>query len=110
MSSRISSGTAYILEYIKIVDFVLKSGKAIYTGREFRRYLLVPRQTLDQLMNKNQFDTIENKLEYWKQLKWIDTDGDRYTKKVTVNGKRIRMVKIDTAVYRALTELFDDLL
>lgn len=104
------NGEAYILEFIKIVGFIVKSGKAIYIGREFRRYILLPREVLEQFMNKNQFDTVDNKLRYWKRLNWIKADEKRFTRKVTVNGKQVRGITVDMEVFRALVELFDELL
>lgn len=70
--------------------------------------MLVPRKLLDKLLEKNKYETVDNKLRVWKQLHWIDTDPDRYTKKVSYDGARIRVIKIDIQVSKTLAELFSD--
>lgn len=40
-------------------------------------------------------------------MKWIDADPDQTTKKVCIEGKRKRCVKLDIGVYETLKELLE---
>lgn len=100
------SGDTYVKEFLKISDFFISSKKVkIHKG-----YILVPRKIMDQFLLRNNYDTVENKLRIWKQLHWIDTDDGRNTKKVSLDGERVRVVKIDIKVFQTLAALFDEML
>lgn len=100
------TGEICVKEFISVSDFLIKSGKVkIYKG-----YILAPKKVIDKLLLKNQYETIETKLQYWKRLHWIDTDENRYTKQVTMDGKRQRLVKIDIQVFQTLGILFAEIL
>ena len=91
------SGNTYIEEFLGIAGFLARSQKVPID----KGYILVSRKILE-----NSYDTVENKLRIWKRLHWIDADPDRYTKKISRNGKRTRVVKIDLDVYYTLALLF----
>lgn len=96
------NGLAYIEEFIALAGYLNSSGKvAVEKG-----YILIPRKMLDKLLDRNAYDTVENKLRIWKRLHWIDCDPERYTKKISRNGKRTRVVKIDIDVYLTLAFMF----
>lgn len=99
-------GDICVQEFVRVADFLLKSGKVTI----HRGYILAPRNVIDRLLAKNQYETIETKLQYWKKLHWIDADTDRFTKQVSIGGKRLRMVKIDIQVFQTLGVLFEDIL
>lgn len=95
-------GNILVREFLSITSFLLQSGKI----KQQKGFLLVPRKALNRLFNKNQYGTVNEKLLYWKQLHWISTDTERFTKQVLVGGKRIRFVMIDIQVFQALELLF----
>lgn len=97
-----NNGYTYIEEFLAICDFLSRSEKVPIE----RGYILISRQILDKILDKNAYDAVESKLRIWKRLHWIDTDPDRYTKKISRNGTRTRVVKIDLAVYHTLALLF----
>ena len=95
-------GNTYIDEFLGIVGFLSHSQKVPID----KGYILVSRKILDNMLNRNSYDTVEQKLRIWKRLHWIDADPDRYTKKISRNGKRTRVVIIDMDVYYTLAFLF----
>jgi len=95
-------GMIYIEEYLEITKFLINSGKVPME----KGYVLVPKIVLSQLLSKNGYETIENKLKIWNRLRWIDADPGRYTKKVSRNGNSKRFVKIDQKIYLTMEELF----
>lgn len=92
----------YIEEFLAVAGFLEKSGKVPVE----KGYIIVSRQIIDGMLSKNAYDTVENKLKVWKLLHWIDADPDRYTKKISRNGKRIRVIKIDVSVYKTLNAIW----
>lgn len=92
----------YIQEFLEITRFLLKSGKVPVE----KSYVLVTKDILSQLLSKNGYETVENKLKIWKRLYWISAEPGRYTKKVSKNGSTKRYIKIDEKVYITLEELF----
>lgn len=98
------NGLVYIREFIAIADFLYNSDKAV-KGRD---YIGVPRDVINILLGKNAYDTADGKLQVWKRLRWIDTDPEHYTKKVSYNGKRIRVVKIQLVVFQTLKSMFSN--
>ena len=101
-----NKGDVCVQEFVRIADFLLKSGKVTIQ----RGYILAPRNVIDRLLARNQYETNETKLQYWKKLHWIDADRDRFTKQVSIGGQRFRMVKIDIQVFQKLGILFEEIL
>lgn len=97
-------GNEYVKEYIKISEFSIQSGKV----KVSKGYIYVPKSILDSMLSRNNFDTIQGKLRVWKDLHWIDTDKDKYTRKVSINGERVRVVKMEIKVYMTLKTLFGE--
>ena len=96
------SGNTYIDEFLGIAGFLARSQKVPID----KGYILVSRKILDNMLNRNSYDTVDNKLRIWKRLHWIDAEPDRYTKQISRNGKRTRVVKIDLDVYYTMALLF----
>lgn len=95
----------YAKEFVGIGVYLQKKEKP------YKGYILVEKPQLEQLLDKNRFDTAGNKLRIWKALKWIDTDKDRrLTKRVYVREeKRYKpYVKMDVAVFELLRKLCKD--
>lgn len=95
-------GLIYMQEYLEITRFLISSGKVPVE----KGYILVPKDVISQLLSKNGYETIENKLKVWNRLRWIDADPGRYTKKVSRDGSSKRYVKIDEKIYLTNSELF----
>ena len=90
----------YAKEFVGIGKFLLQSGAG--NGR----YILVNKEKLQELMDKNPYDSVYHKLKIWKDLKWMVTDGRHLSYPVAAgNGKVKRMIKIDIGVYECLEGL-----
>jgi len=92
----------YVKEFCAIcaaiyVKYGVKKGDFIYIDKE----------KLVEMLNKNAFETANNKLHMWRDLRWIDTDKGHFTRNVILESgeKRRRMVKISYITYRALESL-----
>lgn len=92
-------------------------GKFLEANGELHRgYIIIERRQLEEMLNKNRYDTALNKLHIWKNLKWIDTDrdGEHLTKRVRCSTpaepgtKRYkRVIKIDLSVLAQMEKLVD---
>ena len=65
----------YAKEFVGIGTYLKKR------GMERNGYIRIEKNNLEELLNKNAFDTSENKLRLWKSMKWIDTEDRRVTKR-----------------------------
>lgn len=65
----------------------------------------VHKNVLLGLLKKYAFATPVEKLQTWKRLKWIDTDREHLTSRISVNGKRLRLIKIPKAIPEELERL-----
>lgn len=97
-------GNLLVKEFLNVTRFLIQSGKV----QQQQGFLLVPRNALTKILNKNQYETEHTKLSYWKKLHWISTDEERFTKQVSVGGKRIRFILIDIKIFQALEFLFEE--
>lgn len=86
----------YAKEYIAIGRYLRQHGE--------RRgeYLLVEKAKLIRLLDKNLYDTAANKLQLWKALKWIKTDGRHMDYPVMTDGRVRRMVNLDRTILEQL--------
>lgn len=98
----------YAREFAAIGKFLESNGE-LHKG-----YIIIERCQLEEMLNKNRFDTALNKLHIWKNLKWIDADkdGEHLTKRVRCSDqegtKRYkRVIKIDRAVLSQVEKLVD---
>ena len=90
----------YTREFIMICEHLEKTD-----AKEKKGYFIVEKPVVEKLMNQNAYDTAANKLKIWKALHWIDTDENRVTRRVRIEGSYRAVVKIDLLVYRVLKEL-----
>lgn len=100
----------YAREFTAIGKFLVDNGEL------HRGYIIIERRQLEEMLNKNRYDTALNKLHIWKNLKWIDTDkdGEHLTKRVRCKdpadggGKQYkRVIKIDLSILSQLEILID---
>lgn len=92
----------YVREFVAVSSFLKDKCP------EKNRFLMVDRDQLKNLLNRNHYDTADNKLKLWKSLHWISTeDGRRVTKRVynPVNGKYEPKIAIDIQVADTLAGL-----
>lgn len=100
----------YAKEFVAIGSFLRANGKL------HRGCIIVERKQLEDMLNKNRYDTSLNKLHIWKRLKWIDTDqdGEHFTKRILCadpenpDAKQYkRMIKMELSILEQLEKLVD---
>lgn len=92
----------YTREFVGIGNFLQVN------GRTHKGYILIEKVKLEEMLDKNKYDTALNKLRIWKALKWIDTEADgRLTKRVYdgESGTYKPFVKMDIAILKQLEQL-----
>ena len=67
--------------------------------------LLVEKEALIDLLNKNKYETATNKLKYWKDLAWIDAEEKRLTKRICINNQYRPLVVINIQRYECIRNL-----
>ena len=93
--------TDYVMEFLAVVAFLHgRDGAMLRDG-----HLFVKKEALLRLLDKNRYDTAMNKLTVWRGLQWIDCDRERFTKRVQVNQKRVRLVVVRLTVWDILQQL-----
>lgn len=92
--------TVYLKEFLAIGSFLESNSCPTAKG-----YFKIKRCDLDALLNKNKYETAQNKLKVWKALHWITAEDHRLTKKIYEGSKYHRFVLIDIALYRQLKTL-----
>lgn len=92
----------YAKEFAAIVKYLLGNPEKATRKNKF---LVVDKSLLTELLEKNNYEVSSKKLKVWKSLKWLDTDENRITKRVTVNGTVKAMIKINLSVYETLREI-----
>lgn len=94
----------YIKEFIAVCEHLKSSDKA----RVHKGFLIIRKADLEPLLDKNLYDTANNKLKIWKSLHWIETeDKKRITKKVWNPDQKQyeRSVFVVLEVHEALKQL-----
>ena len=89
-------------------EFVAIGMHLLGKGKRKGDYITIAKTELEELLNKNQYDTAKNKLKIWKALHWIDTDKDRrYTKRVYDSSLKryVPSVKMSIDILELLNEL-----
>ncbi len=91
-----------IKEFIAICDYLLKKNTRIHKG-----YILITKNAVSELLNKNNYETALNKLKLWKSLGWIDAEDKRLTKRIydSESGKYAPYVKINVERYKCMKSL-----
>lgn len=91
-----------VLEYMNICAYLQNHQAKISKG-----YILVSYDELVELLDRNNYMPSRNKLHYWREMKWIDADEFQTTRKVMLNGKRVRVVKIEFNLFQSMRLLQD---
>lgn len=95
----------YAREFVGIGNYLQKEPEYVRGN-----YIVIPKEKLIGMLNRNRFDTADNKLKVWKTMKWIDTDKDRrVTRRVydQKTGEYIPSVKLDRKMLKLLKTLCD---
>lgn len=93
----------YAKEFVEIGKFLLKQENSRHKG-----YIRIEKKRLEELLNRNAYDTSLNKLKLWKALRWIDTESDRHlTKRVYDGANQVYKpyIMMDFGVYEVLKTL-----
>lgn len=90
----------YADEFVAVIGFLLKNPEKCCK----KGFLFVPRKQLETLLDKNHYETSENKLRLWKRLHWIDGEDGRLTRRLynPKTKKQMPMIKVDLMVYETL--------
>lgn len=88
-----------IKEFVAICDYILASKFEVR-----KDHILIDKKDLTLLLDKNRYLMAYEKLKIWKELRWIDTEENRYTKRVYYgkSGGYKPMITINIGVYEAL--------
>jgi len=93
----------YIAEFIGVTKYLLRHEGAVRK----KGFLVVGKEELTTLLEKNLYEQPLAKLRVWKSLQWIATDDDRVTKRAydKDSGKYKSVVKIRLEAYETLERL-----
>lgn len=99
-----------IKEYLAVCEYLLE---VVTRNRESKDTLpmerkgslLVEKEALIDLLNKNKYETATNKLKYWKDLAWIDAEEKRLTKRICINNQYRPLVVINIQRYECIRNL-----
>lgn len=83
-------------EFCGIINYLKEAENDEYKG-----FLLADKEIIIKLLAHNGYETVDNKLKFWKALKWIDTDKNRYTKRVRQETK----IKLNLEIYEVISKL-----
>jgi hypothetical protein len=94
-----------VAEYAAITAHLIENEMGYETlgGRQ----LAVPREIIEELLDRNKYETAAAKLAAWKSLRWIVTDEKQITRPVYFREEKAsrRMVVIDVDVYNTMKNL-----
>lgn len=93
---------SYVQEFIAVCDYLRKSD-----CRRTKGFFVVEKVYIEDMLNKNKYETALNKLKAWKALNWISTDKDRLTCRIYSKESRkyISCIRISLDVYETLKNL-----
>ncbi len=70
-----------------------------------KRQSVSRKKYVDNVLNKNKYETATNKLKYWKDLAWIDAEEKRLTKRICINNQYRPLVVINIQRYECIRNL-----
>lgn len=91
-----------VREFLAVCDYLVRKGTKVHKG-----YLLIEKEAVCSLLDKNRYETAANKLKCWKEMGWIDTEENRLTKRIYVGElkKYLPYVKINLQCYECMSRL-----
>ena len=98
-----------VKEYLAICEYLLELEKRRQETEELplvrKGQLLVDKDMLTMLLDKNKYETATNKLKYWKDLAWIDAEEKRRTKRICINNRYRPLIVINMQRYECIRDL-----
>ena len=94
----------YVKEFTAVAKYLSTKGKGIKKGS----FLIAPKNTVVDLLNKNMYETSDAKLRIWRSLMWTDADRDRLTCRIYKEGKTILGIKINLKIYEVLAKILEE--
>ena len=93
----------YTDEFVQIVRYIISENLGCIDDEG---NLAVEKHVLTDLMDDNKYQNSFQKLKTWKGLKWIETEGTRFTRMTKdEKGKNRRMVVINIKIFNTLKKL-----
>lgn len=91
-----------IKEFIAVCEFLERDPAKVRDD-----ILVVRKEDLKALLDKNKYETATRKLKYWKSLRWIRTDGRRLTKRIYDGQKKryVPYIEIERKVFQHMKML-----
>ena len=93
-----------IEEFIAIVDYLCQQDSSF----QKKGYLYVDKKIVIKLLNRNGYLKAEEKLNVWRDLRWIETETGHLTCRVSIGGRRVRRVQIDLNVFETLKKWYQN--
>lgn len=90
----------YMKEFVAIAEFLKKSDEA----RISKGFLIVDKPIVVEMLDRNKYDTADNKLKLWKALHWIDAEDRRVTRRIYDGTTKSYKpcIKLDIKVYEVV--------
>ncbi|MDU7550146.1 MAG: hypothetical protein E7K59_16245 [Clostridium perfringens] len=64
-----------------------------------RRYIYLNNEFIRDMLTKREYDTAENKLHMWRELKWLIADDEKLVKRVRIDDERVYAIVIDYSIF-----------
>lgn len=93
----------YASEFVAVVSHCIE--KELGQAATWQTKYAIPQKTIIALLERNAYEKPIKKLTIWRDLRWIDAEKNRTTRKVCKGQERQRMVCVDLVAYEALVEL-----
>lgn len=93
----------YIKDFINIFEFIERKKLGILNLKT--QELSIKKDDLIKMLEVNKYATVDEKLNIWRAIGVIKSTSDRYTKKIRVGSKTIRVISLNMEAYKAIKTL-----
>ncbi|ELC8371477.1 hypothetical protein JJB67_16395 [Clostridium perfringens] len=87
----------YAKELVDVVNYLMKKGSFVFSRD--RRYIYLNNEFIRDMLTKREYDTAENKLYMWRELKWLIADDEKLVKRVRIDDERVYAIVIDYSIF-----------
>ncbi|XZI81335.1 hypothetical protein ACSXEL_16495 (plasmid) [Clostridium perfringens] len=87
----------YAKELVDVVNYLMKKGSFVFSRD--RRYIYLNNEFIRDMLTKREYDTVENKLHMWRELKWLIADDEKLVKRVRIDDERVYAIVIDYSIF-----------
>jgi len=87
----------YAKELVDVVNYLMKKGSFVFSRD--RRYIYLNNEFIRDMLTKREYDTAENKLHMWRELKWLIADDEKLVKRVRIDDERVYAIVIDYSIF-----------